>query len=149
MTPKRAILLMLLLCLSAGCGAHGVKRTDGESARLLEIGSSREPDIQWDRSSLLTADLDCDGVPDSALLGRAGKGAAVLIVLGPAAAGSRAGVVKLAPAELCGDPLALKLEDLEDSPKKGCKGLSLSSGECDAFHIFWNREDGEIDWWRL
>lgn len=132
----------------AACGVQGA-RSSGEGEEALGIAAAREPKVVWDRSSLLEADFDCDGVPDAALLGRDGEGTAVLVVLGPPTSRSSIGTLRFPAEELCGEPISLKLEDLEDAPAQGCKGVSLSSGECDAFHIFWNREEKGLDWWRL
>jgi hypothetical protein len=32
---------------------------------------------------------------------------------------------------------------------KKCQGLQLVAGECDKFHVFWNKRSKSLDWWRL
>ena len=37
---------------------------------------------------------------------------------------------------------------LLEAAKLGLKGLKLDDGSCDAFHLFWDFEAGELSWWR-
>ena len=121
------------------------------------------PDVQWEAESEVTADVDCDGRPDQALLGRRdGKVFVGLVVSSKVRpeilAFSVGGGIQDA---ICAEPAALKVESLDYDPRKSvgrldgfrrskrCKGLRLSGGQCDSIHFFWNHKKDELDWWRL
>jgi hypothetical protein len=48
----------------------------------------------------------------------------------------------------CKDIVALD-KQIRDAAKKGMKGLSLSDGQCDPFHIYWDFNKKQFRWWRL
>ena len=122
-----------------------------------------QPAVRWDAASEVTADIDCDGRPDQALLGRSdGRVYVGLVASGqprPEILGfSIGGGIQDA---ICAEPAVLRVESLDyDANKavrridgfrrsKRCKGLRLSGGECDSIHFFWNHRTKELDWWRL
>jgi hypothetical protein len=157
--PVVRLCAAVMASLLAGCAAQGFGRA-GEEGQILKIAAAREPKIAWDEESVVAADLDCDGREDYAIGGREGEDYVVMAILGPPSSRSAVSVLVFDGAELCGKAVALSAESLDYDPaeagdlpgfqpSKTCKGLNVNSGECDAFHIFWNHEDKELDWWRL
>jgi hypothetical protein len=121
------------------------------------------PDILWQPESELSGDIDCDGRPDQALLGRRDDRVYVGVVVSskprPEILGFTAGGT--VHDAICPEPPVLKIESLDYDPKKTigrldgfrrskrCKGLRLSSGSCSSLRFFWNHKTDELDWWRL
>lgn len=150
--------------------------TEEESARLWTIlGGATSPtaeavkrlpiDAPWKLA--LRVDLNCDGVEDHVFVAEDRAHYYVAVVPGPADDHSAATYVAFRRAgdaqdALCGEPAGLQIEDLDfdivemlgDEPQgwqrsASCKGLSLSSGDCDSHHLFWNHARNKIAWWRL
>ena len=126
---------------------------------VLDALKREDPATDWEGKSLLRADLDLDGTEDYALSGL-GKGRfKVGIVHGPVVADSRVWTLEF-PMDggedaLCSRNARMALEPLEENegpkaahPRKG-KGINLSDGQCDAFHIYWNPEENDFEYWRL
>ena len=122
-----------------------------------------EPGVQWEAASELTADIDCDGRSDQALLGR-GEGRVYVGVI--VSSRTRPEILGFGVGSgfhdaICAEPAILRVESLDYDPKKAggrvdgfrrskrCKGLRLSGGQCDSIHFFWNHRTKELDWWRL
>ena len=160
---KRLVVCVVLAgpLVLAACSANTAGRSGGGRAEALKIAAAREPQVAWNGKGVLAADFDCDGTEDYALEGRKGEGVAVMVVLGPVTPKSKISVEEIEADELCGVPIALSLESLDYDPgkeigelpgferSKKCKGLNLGSGECDAFHFFWNHKTAALDMWRL
>lgn len=160
---KRLVVCVVLAgpLVLAACSANTAGRSGGARAEALKIAATREPRVTWNGKGVLTADIDCDGTEDYALEGRKGEDVLVMVILGPVTQKSKVAVEELPADELCGDPIALTLESLDYEPgeetgelpgferSKKCKGLNLGSGECDAFHFFWNHKTAALDMWRL
>ena len=122
-----------------------------------------EPGVRWEAASELTADIDCDGRSDQALLGRGDGRVYVGVIVSsrmrPEILGF--GVGSAVHDAICAEPAVLRVESLDYDPKKAggrvdgfrrskrCKGLRLSGGACDSIHFFWNHRTKELDWWRL
>ena len=64
-------------------------------------------------------------------------------------------------ASLCSEPAKITFEEPTggndpDAPEEvaalgaypRCKGIELSGGECDNFHLFWNIKTSRLAWWR-
>lgn len=120
------------------------------------------PGIQWEKR-VLTLDCDCDGLNDSAYLGRF-KGH--IFVGFASGADSSVDLLEFSVSPglqqaICAEPAKLEVESLDYDPtntigkiegfvrSKTCKGLRLSGGDCDAIHIFWNHKTKSLNWWRL
>lgn len=112
----------------------------------------------------VTADIDCDGIPDTARLTYIESHVRLTVTRGKDKTTQvlefRLGD-SMAQDALCGTEATLEIEDLdydlteifgepvEVEPSPTCKGLRLAAGECDSMHIFWNHQTRHIDWWRL
>jgi hypothetical protein len=119
----------------------------------------KEPGTRWDSRSLLQGDLDLDGTQDYALAGTRDDQFVVGIVQGPVKTDSRAWTLAFPwdgqEDALCSKNAKITLEPLEENegpkpehPRKGL-GLNLYDGECDAFHIYWNPQVKDFEYWRL
>ncbi len=155
MTALRIAVLALMAGGAGGALAQGTP--------ALQALAAYEPEVRWEEASELTGDINCDGRPDQALLGRReGKVYVGLVVSGRARPeilgfGIGGGVQDT----ICAEPAILRIESLDYDPAKAvgridgfrrskrCKGLKLSGGQCDSIHIFWNHKTKELDWWRL
>ena len=122
-------------------------------------------DIKWDESSVVKADIDCDGLLDTAKLGYIENRVRLSVTLG--ADGSTQSIeFDLGKSDhqdsLCGSNVVLKVTDMDydlkeafsENPEgfqqsKTCHGLDVSAGDCDSMHIFWNHKTKHINWWRL
>lgn len=151
---------------TAATGALADGSTAGASPPPNEVEarrrlSARAPGIEW--STTTRVDLDGDGVPDFAMLGKTQSQAVIGVVLGAAAEGTFVFTFQRYGTRhkgLCGDPAAARIvaEALApttdpDAPP-GAKGrpgarrgaFRLESGECDALHFYF---DGlAVRWWR-
>lgn len=127
--------------------------------RLAALDSS----VTWEPQSVLVADIDCDGKPDSAFVGRGTDRIAVGVIRATAATpeillfGTKDG-----PADaLSANTARLTLESLDYDPReadmgeiegfqrsKTCQGLELADGDVDPMHMFWNHASQHLDWWR-
>ena len=119
--------------------------------------------VRWVVDSALVADFDCDGLADSAFVGRAPERISVGIVRGSAPTPTiiSFGVHGSRIQEHAGSADAiLTLESIDYDPKEDigelegfrqsstCKGLNLGDGDSDAMHLYWNHKTGALDWWR-
>jgi len=151
----RALAVALMLAAAGPTLAQ-----DTPAARTL---ATYAPDIVWESDSELSGDIDCDGRPDQALLGRRDDRVYVGVVVSskprPEILGFTVGGA--VHDALCDGPAVLAIESLDYDPKKTigrldgfrrskrCKGLRLSSGRCSSIRFFWNHKIDELDWWRL
>jgi hypothetical protein len=156
--PAHALILVPLLILCAAVSLEA--QTRGVPKAL----TSAAPEVKWDPNTRLRADLDCDGAPDQAFLGRAGGRVyiGVLRAGDPRPAILDFGISTGMQNAICAEPAVLALERLDYDPaevvgalpegfrrSKTCRGLDLSGGDCDSIHVFWNHKRGRFGWWRL
>ena len=134
-------------------------------ALLWLLPSAYAEGIKWDESSIVKADIDCDGLLDEAKLGYIENRVRLAVTFGAKRA---AQTIEFGLGEsgyqssLCGTIAVLKVEDMDydlkeifsENPEgfkqsKTRKGLNVSAGDCDSMHIFWNHKTNHINWWRL
>ncbi len=134
------------------------------SAAVLRAVEAYAPDVKWQAISELAADLDCDGRPDHALLGRHSGNVYVGVVLSSERKPQVLGFAVDPGIQnaICAEPAVLSVESLDYDPpeemgsiavagfrrSKRCKGLRLEGGECDSIHFFWNHKTRRLEWWR-
>lgn len=112
-------------------------------------------------------DINCDRTPDAVFTANDQYWFYVAVVLGPARRDSHYSVAAFGltgddQGSLCGpvsalvpEPLSSAMADATGEEELGyriverCNGLRLESGECDAFHLYWNHMSNALDWWRL
>jgi hypothetical protein len=140
-------------CVATSAGTDIVKRLPLE--------------VAWTPSPTLEIDADCDGRNDEVFIGRDATRYYVAAVLAPVTPNSTATYVSFllsgdSQDSFCGEPEPLEAESLDFdiieslgevpegwSRSPTCKGLQLTAGECDRFHLYWNRTAKRLDWWRL
>lgn len=168
----RSPLLVLLACLTVtGCvkdeepAVSAAARQTRAPATPKQAVAAIPKAVAKDRSALVSADVDCDGLEDTAQLEYV-DGHVRLAVTRAATRTPQFLEFGLgdsrAQDSLCGTEATLEIEDLDydltealgENPEgfrqsKTCKGLRLTGGECDSMHIFWNHNTKNIDWWRL
>jgi hypothetical protein len=156
MKNSRHILLVPpLIALIALIGCAGTPRPAG-TRTALDLLRQREPDTAWDSQSLVHGDFDQDGIEDFALTGIKGDLFIVGIVKGPVAPTSRHSILKFPSGDgdqdsLCSRDAKIEIEPIAEDDPPGRKGLgiNLHDDQCDAFHIYWDPEQNDYDWWRL
>jgi hypothetical protein len=132
------------------------------SRTALERLSEAQPDVHWETKSGLRADVDCDGGPDQAFLGRSGNRVYVGVIRATVRKAEIADFAVDAAIQraICAEPAKLVVESLDYDPTEAvgsidgfhrsrtCRGLELSGGQCDSVHLFWNHASKSLDWWR-
>jgi hypothetical protein len=130
---------------------------------LLATLRTARPEVRWDASTLVVADLNGDGRPDAAAVGYSksgivlavgvsnGKGALTIQYLDFPISASIQAAICGAPAHLSAVPLSCSSDG---NTLPGCReasntaGLSLSGGACDPINLYWNYDEHRIVWWR-
>lgn len=155
---KTAVRILLTLALPGLLGCAGTRtspETPPTAKRItaLDVLRQREPETDWDSTSLLQADLDQDGTDDYALTGIRGDRFVVGIVHGPAGGSCRHWTLEFpwdgTQDALCSRAARIELEKIEEEGSPARPGINLHDDQCDAFHIFWDPERQAYDWWRL
>ena len=126
--------------------------------------ATNNPTVRWDKPSLVEADFNDDGFTDFAMIGYEEEGL-VLAVQASSQQGSRYrsellpfGVGGSIQGAVCSLPVALSIHEQVCDPGEGLlagcreskrsKSLSLEDGECDSIHLYWNRDEERMEWWR-
>lgn len=146
---------------AVGVVAGASSRTGSAQAAVQRLAAA-DTTIAWDASSQLVGDVDCDGVADSAFIGRTTSAAHVGLIRGNGASPAMLSFA-IDPGmqkAVCSDNAALAFESLDYDPKDAvgeidgfqrsavCKGLNLGDGDCDSIHLFWNTSSRQLGWWR-
>lgn len=122
-------------------------------------------EVIWKEASSVSADINCDGIPDTAKLGFLDNYVRLLVTINPDGPSQFIDFGLGMPSQQdapCGRDPVLTIEYMDydlveifgENPEgfkrsKTCKGLNINAGECDSMHIFWNHETNHINWWRL
>lgn len=164
--------LFLILSLLAICEIQVFSQTGGATA--LNFLSRNEPGVKWNIKSQISGDFNYDGAIDYALRGRRGKSFVLGIV--KSAPGGKRKYQTLRFGEDAGEQGALcsvesaviAVEDLDKDyvefaaeylePEfvkmlknlpKNSKGINVSDGMCDSFHVIYDKKANELIWWRI
>jgi hypothetical protein len=132
-------------------------------AGLLAAARTFRPDIDWIESSRVSADFDCDGQKDLAIVGRGPHEVVLAVFRG--GKGGRPDAVAWPATRFVGQSLSLSIERLDVSDadfqqmtgrkpdgyrrSSRCFGLQLTDGEKDAVHLYWYRKRNEFGVWSL
>lgn len=152
---KTALRILLALPVLGLIGCAGMNRPTGPKS-ALDLLRQREPDTDWDSKSLIHGDFDQDGTEEFALAGIKGDLFVVGIVKGPVSPSSRHSILKFPWGDgdqdsLCSSKARIETETIAEDDPPGHRGLgiNLHDDECDSFHIYWDPEKQDYDWWRL
>lgn len=153
---------LLLLIVSFAFSGAAWPSDSGPDAAFVRL-SKAHPNVVWTNSPI-RIDIDCDGNADYAFLAQTPSTAFVGLVRGKpktavamlkfeASPGSQAGVCYL-PAKIEAESLDYDPTDAVGSlpgfsRSKTCTGFTLSGGECDLFHFYWDKHTNRLSWWRL
>ncbi len=156
---------LVFLLFGAACSQLPPAEQPPVDSGPLPVLQHRLPDVHWDGSSMLSGDVDCDGNSDAVIAGREGDVWHLAVVLGPG--GERIEEITFPiggdmQESLCGDHPTFHAEVLSYDPEEEagdalegfhtsdrCIGINVTSGGCDAHHIYWNHVRNRLDWWRL
>lgn len=135
---------------------------------VIQIGKKHFPTVKWDEKSIVRADINCDGKTDFAILGYETDVLYAMVILGDLSQTSNVDTLAIglgnpsSQSHLCGKKAELNLEsqeydlteELGENPEgfkksKICKGLNVSDGLCDSFHLYWNHKTNSLGSWRL
>jgi hypothetical protein len=157
---------MLMFCEIYVCAQN--------NTTALSVLSKKEPTIKWNAKSLIKGDFDYDGIADFALRGRKGKIFVLGIVKGALNTKSKSKMLEFGEdsgdqGSLCSvEKAIINTDDIDKDymefakdylePKyvkalarlpKASKGIIVSDGMCDPFHIFWDKQTNKFIWWRV
>lgn len=122
-----------------------------------------QPGVRWDAKSAKSGDFNCDGAPDTAMVGY-GKRGVPWIGMVPNQVGEQPTVLKfrlgngsqdalcVTPARIVTAPI--ECSDRESGPLPGCRpvpgclALSLRDDRCDDIHFYWDSDQQKLVWWR-
>lgn len=112
----------------------------------------------------LRVDLDGDGTPESIRLTQEATQVMITVESKTVAGGSQTLNFGVDPARqdaVCGLPVTLAASAPDCAPEalgaqalQGCiakpaaRSLTLSDGQCDAIHLYWNHGTRRLAWWR-
>ena len=126
--------------------------------------ATNNPNVHWDRRSLVESDFNDDGFTDFAMIGYEEEGL-VLAIHASSDKGRRYhsellpfGVGASIQRAVCSLPVTLSIHeqacDPGDGKLAGCreskrsKSPSLGDGECDSIHFYWSHDEERMEWWR-
>lgn len=113
----------------------------------------------------LRVDLDGDGVPESIRLVQENAQVSITVEGQSVTDGSQTLTFGVDPARqdaVCTVPVTLTTAASDCAPgalgaqalpgcvvKPAARGLTLSDGQCDAIHLYWNHDTRRLAWWRM
>jgi hypothetical protein len=168
----RQTLIVLLICATAsGCARDEEASPPAPAPQASAAAPSPEAldpvslDVGKAQPAAVAADIDCDGVEDTARMEYVEDRVRVTVTLAATKTSQSLDFGlgdSMAQESLCGTVATLEIEDMDydlvealgENPEgfrqsKTCKGLRLADENCDSMHMFWNHETKHIDWWRL
>ncbi len=133
----------------------------GDTGRAQTALHKSNPTVSWNVSSATTADVDCDGKPDTVMLGSEKDKVVVGVVWGASAKQSQIFVFPVrgdTQDGFCSNPKTIEVSPLDcqsnDGPlpgckaATGCKAFSILDDGCDSFNFYWDSSRGTLAWWR-
>ncbi len=161
---RRMLFLSVVFILVS---AYPVAFAKSDSLRIMKLVQNHNPKVTWEKI-VGHGDVNCDGIEDYVVKGKAGKRIHIAVVLGPVKDNSRVtaldfglGCEKYQDSLFEKDP-AIRIVPLDYDPKeelgeaiegfqrsKKCTGIQVGGAESDEINIYWNHKTNNIDWWRL
>ena len=149
----------LLICGAAAQDPKGV----GSAIAVLH---TTKPAVAWDAKTAVSADVTCDGKPDTVVIGYEKKEVVWLGVV-PGSDKNRASspitmsflIGKHTQDSFCSIPVQIETGPIECNDEelgalpgckrvKGCSDFSMVDTDCDSFHFYWNSSRKKLAWWR-
>lgn len=150
--------VFLLLPTSVGLAAEAHPVAAIKALQTMNDG------VNWDAKTAAVADVTCDGIPDTVVVGY--ERGAVWLGMVPRTKSGRSGkptttrfsIGRETQDSLCATPVRvavypIECEDEEGSlpgckAVKGCSAFSLVDNTCDSFHFYWDSARKLLTWWR-
>ena len=163
MLALSAIASVVLMAASVAPRSHA--RDVSTAVRILRRAAPQAAEWRYSQH----VDIDGDGRRDEVFTTSDRQRFHVAVVLGPISRTSSYSVVSFrregsSQDSFCGPFESLRperlarrgelVESIGEEPRGypfggRATGLRLVAGECDSFHLFWNRTAKALDWWRL
>lgn len=118
------------------------------------------PEIKWITDSVTLADVNCDGKPDTILLGSHRDLVAVGIVWGQGSEQTQVLTFALQTGSqdsFCARPTQIKISEQDCNtgeyslpdcrPNPSCHDFSIIDHECDSFNFYWDSDHKRFAWW--
>jgi hypothetical protein len=154
-----ALFMSLLLPL---LGLEAAAQT--EPAAALKVLHATNDKVQWNAKAAVVADVTCDGVPDTIVVGY--ETGSVWLGVVPGTKSPKAGkpmtthflLGKQTQDSFCDVPVRVEIYPIECENEdgslpgckavKGCSAFSLIDDSCDSFHFYWDGSRKSLRWWR-
>ena len=164
-TTARGVCRRLVLCLlSAAIAASVIVATSGLAAALKVLHSANAT-VTWDAKTAKVADVTCDRIADTIVVGYESKAVWLGIVPGSKSAHSgkpitiRFSVGEHTQDSFCKIPVRIGTYPIDCENEEGaipgckvtkdCSAFSLTDDSCDSFHFYWDNLRRSLTWWRL
>lgn len=153
-----SIVLMLI------AGQVGRSAAAGPGAGVKALREAKH-EVNWDAKTAVVADVTCDGIPDTVVVGY--ERDAVWLGAVPGTKSNKPGkltttrfsVGKQTQDSFCAVPVRVEAYPIECEdeevgdlpgcrPVKGCSAFSLVDDACDSFHFYWDVSQKALRWWR-
>jgi len=152
-----------IVFLAISCRPYPAAATDFAAA--IKALEEAKHEVKWDAKTAVVADVTCDGVPDTLVVGYEKDGVWLGVVPGPNAGKSakltttRFSVGKQTQSSFCAVPVRIETDPIECEDEefgalpgckriKGCLAFSLVDDSCDSFHFYWDSSRKKLTWWR-
>ena len=153
----RLLKVVAILAIFAAFANAQISKTDVAVSKLRKTN----PAVNWNRKSAISGDVNCDGKPDTVILGSEKDSVVVGVVSGaetdkpqvfsfPISGDTQEG--------FCASPTRIELFPLDCSsgegalpgctPIKSCQSFTVTDNECDPFNFYWDSSHKTISWWR-
>ena len=131
------------------------------AAQAQDLSQLAKPGVTWRASKAKSADVTCDGKPDTVVFGTAKKSIWVGVLPG---GGGKPQTMQFGlgrgsqdsfcaePERITTSPIACSDEQMGRFPGckvvKGCRDFTVEDGDCDSFHFYWDADKKMVRWWR-
>jgi hypothetical protein len=151
--------------VSVSLFAVGLAHADSRLAAALKVLHSTNAAVTWDAKGAKVADVTCDRVADTIVVGYESK--AVWLGIVPGSKSTHVGepiTIRFSVGEhtqnsFCEIPVRISIYPIDcendEGPIpgckviKGCSAFSLADDACDSFHFYWDSSRKSLTWWRL
>jgi hypothetical protein len=158
---KRVATFIAFLLVS---GQISIAAAAGSEVAINALRKAKR-EVNWDAKTAVVADVTCDRVPDTIVVGYERDAVWLGVVPGPGTNKSaklstmRFPVGTQSQDSFCAVPVHVETYPIacEDEdigvlpgckPVKGCLAFSLDDDKCDSFHFYWESSQKALAWWR-